>query len=106
MAKVSAPLFSLGASGTVGDVLTFNQSNTAPVCRRKPTGYKPATIPQAVCRQRCSDAAAHWRSLDAPSRAEWVAVAALSGANVFTKYLLEWNAQGSTPAAPPFLPMR
>jgi len=106
MAKVGSPLFSLGASGTVAKLLTFNQSRTAPIARKKPTGYRPPTVAQNHFRSKCSAAAAHWRGLDPLARAEWAALAALTSRQVFAKYLLEWIAQSATPASPPLVPMR
>lgn len=106
MATVRGPLFSLGASGTVANLLTFNQSITAPVARRKPTGYKPATLPQQVYRAKCAAAAAYWRAMDPLDKAEWATVAALTSRQVFAKYLLEWIAQNATIDTPPLVPMR
>lgn len=106
MAKVRNALFSLGASGTVGSLLTINQSNTQQVARKKPQGYRPASPMQAIIRNEFSQAAAAWRGLDATARAEWRALAAPTARPTFAKYFLEWMAQNSTPAQPPFIPMK
>lgn len=104
MAKVRGPLFSVGASGTVGDLLTFNPGQNATVARSKPRHYPPATTPQETVRQQCRDAAAAWHALDLATRNEWSAVAKASGRLPFAKYLIEWNAQNCTPQQPPFIP--
>lgn len=105
MAKTTGAFFSLGASGTVGKLLTINQGATRQTARKKPGAGGPASAPQAFYRQQCADAAATWRALPQIDRDEWQAIAALSGQNVFAKYLKEWIAQHSTPATPPYIPM-
>lgn len=106
MAKIKGALFSLGASGTVAKVLTFNQSTTRPTARRAPRSSQPATVPQLHFRQQCADAAASWRALPELEKIEWKAVADLTAKNVFAKYLVEWMAQKSSLATPPAIPMR
>lgn len=106
MAKTQGGLFSLGASGTVAKLLTFNQSHIRQVARRMPRTTTPPTTPQAYYRKQCTDAAAVWRSLPPLEKVEWKTVAGLSAKNVFAKYLLEWMAQASTPTTPPQIPMR
>lgn len=105
MAKISGPLFSFGASGTVGNMLTFNQSLSRPVARRKPSGYAPATPAQAIQRDAMSAAAVAWRALSTPTRAEWIALTNGRANTAFSKFFLEWTAQASTPGVPPYLPM-
>jgi hypothetical protein len=105
MAKVQGPLFSFGASGTVAKILTINQSLTRPTARKKPTGYGPASPMQAVMREEFRQAAESWRNLSASSKAEWIALSATTAQPAFAKYFLEWQAQQSTPAIPPFIPM-
>lgn len=105
MAKVRGPLFSFGASGTVGGLLTFNPETRQCIARRKPSAYPAPTMPQASTRQKCREAAATWRALPAIDRAEWAALAATTGRQPFAKYLLEWFAQHASPSNPPFIPM-
>lgn len=105
MARVKGPLFSVGASGTVGGILTFNPGKKTTTARHTPARYPPPTMPQQATRQKCADAAASWRSLDQTERAEWTTIASNGGRLPFAKYLLEWMAQNSTPAQPPFIPM-
>ncbi len=104
MAKVSGPLFSIGASGTIADLLTFNPSQQATVVRLRPAHYPPPTTPQQIIRQRMKDAATAWATLTPTERAEWALIAANSGKLPFAKYLIEWNAQSSTLANPPNIP--
>ena len=105
MAKISGPLFSFGASGTVSKVLTFNQSNTTPTARKKPARSNSSTPMQLTMRAEFSDAAKAWRALSPTDRAAWIALAAPSARPAFAKFYLEWAAQRSTLATPPYLPM-
>lgn len=105
MAKIRGPLFSLGASGTVAALLTYNQSSQAPTARKKPRASTSATPMQLTMRAGFADAAAAWRALDPLTRADWIALAAPSRRPAFAKYYLEWMAQASTAASPPQIPM-
>lgn len=105
MAKTQGPLFSLGASGTVAKLLTFNQSNDTPVARKKPRASTSATTDQQAARADFANAAQAWRALPQAERDTWKSIAAQTGRPAFAKYFLEWKAQASTPAQPPYLPM-
>lgn len=106
MAKISGPLFSFGASGTVGKVLTFNQSDRRAVARKKPAASTSATPMQLTMRADFVAAAKAWRALDSVDRAAWIALAAPTARPAFAKYYLEWAAQRSTAASPPQIPMK
>jgi hypothetical protein len=106
MAKIQAPLFSFGASGTIGKILTFNQSTQKPVARKKPAPSKSAPPLQAIIRLRFKQAAESWRALSPTERAKWRTLAAPTARPSFAKYYLEWVAQNSTPATPPYFPMK
>ena len=106
MAKIKGGLFSLGASGTVAHMLTFNQGDVVQVARRSPRSRAPASAKQVFYRSKFSEAVLVWRGFDSTKKDEWKAVAALSGQQVFAKFWREWMAQHSTTAVPPFIPMR
>lgn len=106
MAIVKFALYSFGASGTVARIITFNQSLTKQVARRRPRTKRKPTTSQKYIRQRFADAATSWRGQTIASKAEWKVVSQLSGKNTFAKYVKEWYAQSSTLATPPFIPMR
>ena len=105
MAKTRGPLFSIGASGSIGRVLTFNPTNTVTTARKKPHRYPAPSGPQIQHRQKCRDAATAWHALTEIERADWSTLAQQHGQLPFAKYLLEWIAQQSTPSQPPFIPM-
>jgi hypothetical protein len=105
MAKARGPLFSIGASGTVADLLTFNPGKDSTNVRRTPKKYPPPTTPQQVMRAKMQDAATSWRALSPTDKAEWSTLANNHGRLPFAKYLIEWMAQASTIDTPPFIPM-
>lgn len=105
MAKIRNALFSLGASGTVANLLTVHPHGKGQTARRKPSGYGPPTEHQAEMRQRVRDAATTWRALDQIQRAKWIALAVGRATTPFAKYTLEWMAQSATIATPPRIPM-
>jgi len=104
MAKVKNAFFSIGASGTVANLLTINQRAIVQYARKKPSGYKPATTAQAYYRQRCRDAAEAWHAMQPDDRSKWISLAAQHGKNAFAKYLTEWQSQGSEPGYPASIP--
>lgn len=106
MASVRGPLFSIGASGTVARLLTFNPGKQSTTVRKKPNHAQAPTFPQASTRQKCRNAAAAWHALDPVDREEWSLLAKNGGRLPFAKYLLEWMAQASTPDQPPLIPMK
>lgn len=106
MAKTTGALYSIGASGTFADLITFNASNNNPTARFKPRHYPAATMPQQTIRSKCTDAASAWKALPTTERAEWSLIAKNAGHLPFAKYLTEWIAQAATTATPPFIPVR
>lgn len=105
MAKVSGPLFSFGASGSIAKVLTFNQSDRRAVARKTPAASTSASEMQLIMRAQFAEAAKAWRALDPADRAQWIALAAPTARPAFAKYYLEWAAQHSTLVSPPLIPM-
>lgn len=106
MAKVHGALFSLGASGSVAGVLTINQSSTTQIARRMPTASSAPSQAQLVMRTEMSLAAAAWRALPYNEKSQWAALIAGQAHTAFSRYFAEWTTQRSTPAHPPFLPMK
>jgi hypothetical protein len=104
MAKVTAPLFSFSASGTVAGKLTYRATKRGAVCQTRAISGKPANTNQLRERSRFADALAAWRTLDSPTLAKWHAVGlrfALADHKAFTKqYLI----QRCTPPQLPRIP--
>lgn len=86
MAKVTRPLFSMGASGTVGPNLTFRQGAKTPHVYmpppRKTAARARVSEAQAKVRDTYRDALTEWQGMDEETRATWNALAALEPAQV------------------------
>ena len=63
MAKPKNPLLSLGARGTIGDVLTFQKRGRLTIARQKPIPTDPQTDLQLAQRQVYREAVAAWNAL-------------------------------------------
>lgn len=128
MAKISGPLFSVAASGSVG-ALTFSrqiqpvksdstQQPKTHIARAKPKKSSiPPTPDQLACRAKCRAAAAAWAALTMPQRADWKNLGitthragqgntALNCKNGWPVFLQEWIIQHITTPSTPMLPAR
>ena len=104
MAKVTGPLFSFGASGTVGKKLTYRATKRGAVVQTRPIPSKPANSNQIRERSRFSEAMATWKTLDAPTRAKWVTVGLRSAIPAYKAYTRQYIIQQSTPDKLPLIP--
>ncbi len=104
MPKVKGPLFSLEASGTYADALTFHQSATGPQVRKKPTPTGPQTLAQQLHRAKVSDMAATWRAQTTATRNAWAAAALLVGKTGRAYWWQQWFIQNATAGSPPAIP--
>jgi hypothetical protein len=126
MAKIAGPLFSIAASGSVGNV-TFSasqagaspiagQSSKTHIARSKPRPSSwPASSDQLAMRSKCRSAAAAWQSLSALDKSKWTALGytthrAGQGAtpinckNGWPKFLQEYIIQHVVSPSTPLLP--
>jgi hypothetical protein len=115
MAKITNPLFSIAASGTVGKI-TFTNTNGKQTARALSFRRPPQpTEPQQTVRDNCRTAAAYWAALTPDERAEWAArglklryitdpenLTTLN--NGWALFLSEWCLQQSTIDQPPYFP--
>jgi hypothetical protein len=104
MAKTTHPLFSLAATGTIAGALAFRQSAGAAIAQRTSSRKPNATTDQTTCRDAWRLAAAAWRAIDAPTRAEWIALAATRSRPPFAQFAMEWRIQRIEPPALPLIP--
>ena len=104
MPKLSGPMFSLGASGTFGGLITYYQRGTDARCRVRVDPPDPNTALQAAHRTKISQMAATWDSLPLPTQQAWGAYALPLGLIGYTAFWRQWFLQGSTPQNPPSIP--
>ncbi len=71
MAKTTAPLLSLGASGTVGKTLTFAKWRGVGYVRQRVTPANPRTTPQVLTRDIFSNMGLRWKTAGPLLRAPW-----------------------------------
>ena len=99
MAKTTAPLFSLGASGTVGDTIVYSMWKGTPYVRMRVIPNNPQTASQVSQRNTLTAAVSTWKhgvSCNATSKNSWGACASgtgMSGFNRFTGHFIDTNTQ-------------
>ena len=88
MAKVSGPLFSVSATGTIGKAFTFGTWKGIPYVREHFTPANPNTAEQVNLRTALRLAVAYWQSLGQANKDAYDAGASgqgLSGYNLYMK---------------------
>lgn len=103
MAKVTGPLFSLDARGTVGESITYSIWKGINYVRRRVVPENPQTALQQAIRQSFSDAVLNWQSLSAGDKALWDAAApdGMSGFNYHNRVYITQREAGSDPQDQP-----
>ena len=71
MTKLTGPLFSLGASGSIDQTLTYRTQKGQNVALKIPSHADPATLPQFYQRQTYRNGCFWWGSLSAPEKAAY-----------------------------------
>jgi len=94
MAKVKGPLFSPGAHGTIGDVITFQDGVAGPRAMLVPKHGDAFSTGQSRQRVSFQAAASQWKSLGASAQAAYEATAAgkaMTGYNLYLRDCLLGN---------------
>lgn len=105
MTRVTGPLFSLTASGTIADVITYSNWKGLPYVRSRVIPANPKTDDQVSIRNTMTAGVSAWQtvaSVPAASKASWDFYASgtgMSGFNRYIKYFVETNTQRTTPWA-------
>jgi len=92
MAGVKGPLFSLDASGSVGDAIVFAKWKGRNYVRRHAIPSNPKSVGQVSVRAMMKFLAQYWASLDAAEQADWenrAAATDISPFNAFVGYNTE-----------------
>ena len=87
MVKLHGPMFSLGASGTIGDAVTFASWKGRAYARERVIPSNPMSGPQVGMRAMMKFLAQAWDALGAPAKASWVLRAASSNISPFNAYV-------------------
>jgi hypothetical protein len=104
MPKLIGPLFSLKASGTLAEMLTYQNQGNVQLVRRYVRSTAPPSPLQTLHRAEVSAIAAAWRSLSPQDQAAWRAASTPFRLAGWSYYWSEYVAQGVTPPNQPFIP--
>lgn len=100
MARVEGPLFSLDASGTIGDAVTYSKWKGIPYARKRVIPANPRSAAQTGIRAMFGFVAAFWDQLTSQSKATWDALATSLNVTPINAYVREnmrrWI-EGNTP---------
>jgi hypothetical protein len=103
LSRVTGPLFSLTASGTIGDVLTYAKWKGLAYVRSRVIPENPQTDPQVSVRNTLTAGVSAWKataSVPAASKTSWEYYASgtgMSGFNRYIKQFMETNTQYKAP---------
>ena len=103
MTRVTGPLFSLTASGTIGDVITYSNWKGLPYVRTRVIPANPQTDNQVSARNTLTGGVSAYRddaSVPGASRSSWDFYASgtgMSGFNRMIKQFIETNTQQEAP---------
>jgi len=103
MTRVTGALFSLTASGTIGDIITYSRWKGLQYVRTRVIPANPQTAGQTSTRNTLTAGVSAWRdvaSVPATSRSSWDYYASgtgMSGFNRYVKLFIETNTQAVAP---------
>ncbi len=98
MAKITGPLHSTNATGSLAGAITYRDSKGGAVAHKMPTASKSKTPAQLARRSNYAAACTSWNALPAQTKIEWALIGAtrnISGFNAFISSQL----QAPTPPA-------
>lgn len=107
MTRVTGPLFSLTASGTIADVITYSRWKGLAYVRTRVIPHNPQTASQTSIRNTLTAGVSLWHTVacvPTASKTSWDFYAAgtgMSGFNRYMKYFIDENSQRTTPWTTP-----
>lgn len=104
MPKVTGPLFSINASGSVAKLLTFRNTAHGFIVQRCPQDFKSDSSWQLIERQSMRDAAAAWQALDPAIKTIWQSNTLPTIRSGWMSFFLEWKAQQVEAGNLPLIP--
>ena len=90
MTRVQGPLFSVTASGTIGDAITYSNWKGLPYVRSRVIPANPQTTSQVSIRTLLTSAVSIWQDdaqVPATSRLSWDYYASGTGMSGFNRYM-------------------
>lgn len=105
MAKTTAPLFSLSASGTVARAVSFRTTAGRQVAQAPKLRPSPKSEALAAAQASWRNACQHWYALEPAHRQAWMNTAAQFSLPPLALWCREWTDQRATPTTPPHLPV-
>jgi hypothetical protein len=87
MAKVTGPLMSMSASGTLGGTLVFSVWNGRAYVRKHVIPTNPKTAMQTGIRSMWKFLAKFWASISVPNKATWATIAAAQQFSNFNAFM-------------------
>ncbi len=108
MVKLSGPLHSIEASGSLAGSITFNKSRTGATLRKKPQPKHPQTPTQQAIQAILRFVTRQWSTLTPNEQTSWVAADPNPRISAYSKYVAfntarSRNLLGPTKAYPPAL---
>jgi len=103
LTRVTGPMFSLTASGTIGDVITFSHWKGLYYVRSRVIPANPKTDPQVSIRSTLKAGVSAYRddaSVPADSRTSWDWYASGSGMSGFNRYIMQFIETNTQREAP------
>jgi hypothetical protein len=100
MAKLTGPLMSLDASGSVAGTLTFSKWKGRPYVRQLVIPSNPKSVKQTSVRAMLKFLAQAWNGLTAPQKASWLPLATAGTFSNFNGYTSENQSRWSNFLAP------
>lgn len=104
MPKVTGPLLSITASGTVAGLLCFRHTKAGPVVQKKPAGHNSRSQWQGLERDSMQAAAAAWRTLDPRIKTIWGNNSLPTSRSAYMSFFMEWKVQQVQPGDLPLIP--
>lgn len=87
MATVKGPLFSLGASGTIGGSIVYSGWKGRAYVRRHAIPANPKSVSQYSVRAMMRFLSQYWTNLSASEKADWATRAAVTNISPFNAYI-------------------
>ena len=103
MTRVTGPMFSLTASGTIGDVITYSNWKGLAYVRTRVIPANPETASQVSVRGTLTGGVSMWQTVacvPAASKTSWEVYASGTGMGGFNRYIkqfIETNTQRKSP---------